>query len=85
VIKNLHVPCFQIGSNWAVTAAHCVIDYYDDDDDDDDTEDTKDLLVVPSAELALLLGVHDKSLPASLSPTGGRWPSARSSYMMVTI
>ena len=40
----------QIGSNWALTAAHCV---YDDDDEE----------VLPASFLSLMLGVWDRRRP----------------------
>ena len=51
----------QIGSNWALTAAHCIIEEKDYYDETDETV-TYEIDLIPASQLSLLLGVHDKSL-----------------------
>ena len=45
----------QVGTQWMITAAHCV-----HDDDPDDETDAIELL--PANSLSVMLGLHDKRL-----------------------
>jgi secreted trypsin-like serine protease len=59
----------QIGSNWAVTAAHCLMDFDDDEEpiETDIVEEAYDTDLIPASRLSLLLGVHDRSLQTELT------------------
>ena len=51
----------QIGTRFALTAAHCLFDDGDDDDDNDDSSvnnDDKEFL--PASAFSVVLGVHDR-------------------------
>jgi hypothetical protein len=61
--KLLIITTSQIGSNWAVTAAHCLMDF----DDDEEPVETDTVDMIPASRLSLLLGVHDRSLQTELT------------------
>ena len=51
----------QIGTRFALTAAHCLFDDGDDDDDNDDSSvDNEDKEFLPASAFSVVLGVHDR-------------------------
>ena len=48
----------QIGTRFALTAAHCLFD--DGDDDDDSSVDNDDKEFLPASAFSVVLGVHDR-------------------------
>ena len=46
----------QVGTQWMITAAHCVHDSKKDDD-----IETDDIELLPANSLSVMLGLHDKS------------------------
>ena len=54
----------QIGTRFALTAAHCLFDDGDDNDDNDDDDDSSvdndDKEFLPASAFSVVLGVHDR-------------------------
>ena len=54
-------PSLQIGSNWAITAAHCVMEWEARDTEEEEEEEEEDVEeVVPASDLTFWLGVGDR-------------------------
>ena len=47
----------QIGSRFALTAAHCL---YHDGEDEDDNDNKNDKELLPASAFSVILGVHDR-------------------------
>ena len=61
-LSNLNQPnpTLQIGSNWAITAAHCVMEWETrEDTEEEEEEDVEE--VVPASDLTFWLGVGDRT------------------------
>ena len=54
-MKSKQLFSSQIGTQWMITAAHCV------HDSKEDASDQIELL--PASSLSVMLGLHDKTLP----------------------
>ena len=51
----------QIGTRFALTAAHCLFDDGDENDDNDDSSvDNEDKDFLPASAFSVVLGVHDR-------------------------